>query len=65
MPTLPFIFFKIFETALLWTAPENINFPYPKKTKEGDIYALGIIIAEIINRTRPFASYTQYTSRGI
>ena len=51
-------------TALLWTSPENINFPHPRKSKEGDIYALGIIIAEIINRTRPFASYTQYTSRG-
>lgn len=50
--------------ALLWTAPENIQYPYPKKSKEGDIYSFGIILAEIINRSQGFASFKNYTSRG-
>jgi len=51
--------------ALLWTSPENINFPYPRMTKEGDIYGFGIIMSEIINRGTPFDSYSQYTARGM
>lgn len=60
----PVIEGKIYE-ALLWTAPENIQYPIPKKSKEGDIYSFGIILAEIINRSQGFSSFKNYTSRDI
>ncbi|XP_057293678.1 retinal guanylyl cyclase 2-like [Hydractinia symbiolongicarpus] len=49
--------------ALLWTAPENINYQKPKMSKEGDVYSFGIIMSEIINRLPPFSTYAQYKTR--
>ena len=42
--------------ALLWTSPENINFPR-KISQAGDIYSFGIIISEVINRQAPFSVF--------
>ena len=42
--------------ALLWTAPENINFPR-NVSQAGDVYSFGIIISEVINRMAPFSAF--------
>lgn len=42
--------------ALLWTAPENINFP-KKENRTGDVYSFAIIISEVINRQPPFSAF--------
>ncbi|XP_057313688.1 atrial natriuretic peptide receptor 1-like isoform X1 [Hydractinia symbiolongicarpus] len=42
---------------LLWTSPENINFPHNLMTRQGDVYSFGIIISEIINRQPPYAAF--------
>lgn len=42
--------------ALLWTAPENINFP-KKETRSGDVYSFAILTSEIINRQPPFSAF--------
>nr|XP_054769397.1 atrial natriuretic peptide receptor 1-like [Lytechinus pictus] len=39
---------------LLWRAPEHLRVPSTSPSKEGDIYALGIIMLEIGTRCGPF-----------
>ena len=41
-------------TELLWNAPEQLRNSTKKLTKEGDIYAVGIIMQEVVIRGPPF-----------
>lgn len=51
---------------LLWTAPEILTNPYqyPNGSKEGDVYAFGIILHEIFYRMGPFAGNEHTTVKG-
>ena len=42
---------------LLWKAPELLSVTVNKKSKQGDVYAFGIILSEIITRTLPYENY--------
>ena len=48
---------------LLWKAPELLSLTLEKKSKQGDIYAFGIILSEIITRTMPYENYG-YPAKG-
>ncbi|XP_022100537.1 atrial natriuretic peptide receptor 1-like [Acanthaster planci] len=41
-------------TKMLWKAPELLRQPSKAVTKEGDVYAVGIIIQEVVTRGLPF-----------
>ena len=40
----------------LWVAPEFLRDPNRGKTKEGDIYSIGIIMREVATREGPYAA---------
>ncbi|KAK2710816.1 receptor-type guanylate cyclase Gyc76C-like [Artemia franciscana] len=44
---------------LLWKSPEILRHPlsYPRGSREGDVYAFGIILHEIVARQGPFGMY--------
>lgn len=48
---------------LLWKAPELLSLTVNKKSKQGDVYAFGIILSEIITRTLPYENYG-YPAKG-
>ena len=51
---------------LLWTAPEILadTAKYSKGTREGDVYAFGIILHEIFFRMGPFSGHPYLTPEG-
>ena len=56
---------SLYYTELLWTAPEQIRNSTKKLTKEGDIYAIGIIMQEVVLRGPPFEQeYTDNDTKG-
>ncbi len=54
--------FLLFYLELLWTAPELLS-RSERKTKAGDVYSFGIILAEIMSREDPYAE-TQMDPKG-
>lgn len=46
---------------MLWKPPEHIRNANDKLTKEGDIYAVGIIMQEVVMRGPPFEKEFQET----
>eukprot|EP00794_Sanderia_malayensis_P009846 gene9846-10856_t len=42
---------------LLWKAPELLSLTVEKKSKQGDVYAYGIMLSEIITRLLPYENY--------
>ncbi|OQV18216.1 Atrial natriuretic peptide receptor 1 [Hypsibius exemplaris] len=44
--------------SMFWTAPELLDYPNGPGTQEGDVYAYGIILQEVILREEPYSMYT-------
>ena len=51
---------------LLWTSPELLRMANPPLggTKEGDVYAFGIILQEIILLDQPYSMFVHKESKG-
>lgn len=50
----------LFCTECLWVAPELLRDPKLNKSKEGDIYSLGIVMKEIATREGPYDAESKY-----
>ena len=50
---------------MLWTAPELLRDtnPPPRGTQKGDVYAFGIILYELLNRSGPYGD-TDLSPKG-
>ena len=50
---------------MLWTAPELLRDPNPplRGTQKGDVYAFGIILYELLNRSAPYGD-TDLSPKG-
>ena len=56
----------VYVSALLWTAPELLRSPNrpPGGTKRADVYSFGIIMQEIVTRTRPYCLFVDKEPKG-
>ena len=55
-------------TGLFWTAPEALRYILQKQpfkhTQAGDIYAVGIIIKELVCRNEPYCDSSDLSPKG-
>ena len=55
-------------TGLFWTAPEALRYILQKQpfkhTQAGDIYAVGIIIKELVCRNEPYCDNSDLSPKG-